>query len=272
VEGLERGLGLVGGAGQGWDGGRKAGGRGGVRPPTPCGHSRLHTWPTPRRRRRTCAAAAAMVATSRVACRALSVARCISSVACCISSVARRISSVARFISSVAYVACHTLALWVHGSLPYAARRCRYGWGEPSPGADVAAVSAVPAQMWLRSRCRCGRGEPHCALDEHSRAFDALDHALKVRSLAGPVDLSELSARALACVCGVCLLVNACMRACACHTCARGRACVRVRASEREHMRVPVQGRGEGWGGVGWGTFISSPMETEVEERLRLCA
>ena len=34
--------------------------------------------------------------------------------------------------------------------------------GEPSPGADVAAVSPVPAQMWQRraqSRRRCGSGE-----------------------------------------------------------------------------------------------------------------
>jgi hypothetical protein len=48
-------------------------------------------------------------------------------------------------------------------------RRC--GRGERSPGADVAAVSPVPVQMWAgraqsscrwlaRSRCRCGSGEP----------------------------------------------------------------------------------------------------------------
>ena len=39
----------------------------------------------------------------------------------------------------------------------------RCGRGQPSPGADVAAVSPVPVQMWQRcaqSRCRCGRGEP----------------------------------------------------------------------------------------------------------------
>ena len=28
--------------------------------------------------------------------------------------------------------------------------RCRCGSGEPSPGADVAAVSPVPVQMWQR--------------------------------------------------------------------------------------------------------------------------
>jgi hypothetical protein len=40
-------------------------------------------------------------------------------------------------------------------------RRC--GGGEPSPGADVAGASPVPAQMWrgrAQSRRRCGRGEP----------------------------------------------------------------------------------------------------------------
>ena len=47
--------------------------------------------------------------------------------------------------------------------------RCRCGRGEPSPGADVAGVSPVPAQLSRcrcgqgrrpLSRCRCGRGEP----------------------------------------------------------------------------------------------------------------
>jgi hypothetical protein len=38
--------------------------------------------------------------------------------------------------------------------------RCRCGRGEPSPGADVAGASPVPAQMWdgrAQCRCRCGR-------------------------------------------------------------------------------------------------------------------
>jgi hypothetical protein len=42
---------------------------------------------------------------------------------------------------------------------PPGRRRC--GRGEPSPGADVAGVSPVPAHMWQRraqSRCRCGQG------------------------------------------------------------------------------------------------------------------
>ncbi len=41
--------------------------------------------------------------------------------------------------------------------------RCRGGRGEPSPGAEVAAVSPVPVQSWqgrAQSRCRVGRGEP----------------------------------------------------------------------------------------------------------------
>jgi hypothetical protein len=40
--------------------------------------------------------------------------------------------------------------------------RCRCGRGEPSPGADVAGVSPVPVQMWQgrgQSRCRCGKVE-----------------------------------------------------------------------------------------------------------------
>ena len=42
--------------------------------------------------------------------------------------------------------ACHWLAQ----------SRCRCGSGEPSPGADVAAASPIPVQMWqqpIRSRC-----------------------------------------------------------------------------------------------------------------------
>ncbi len=41
--------------------------------------------------------------------------------------------------------------------------RCRCGRGEPSPGADVAALRPVPVQMWqgrAQSRCRCGSDEP----------------------------------------------------------------------------------------------------------------
>ena len=44
----------------------------------------------------------------------------------------------------------------------------RCGRGEPSPGADVAGASRVPAQMWqgrAESRCRCGRGEPSPGAD-----------------------------------------------------------------------------------------------------------
>jgi hypothetical protein len=46
--------------------------------------------------------------------------------------------------------------------------RGRCGRGEPSPGADVAGVRPVPAQMWpgrARSRRRCGRGEPSPGAD-----------------------------------------------------------------------------------------------------------
>ena len=57
------------------------------------------------------------------------------------------------------------------GSSPKTRRRCAHkqgpgadvGSGGPSPGADVAAVRRVPAQMWQRraeSRCRCASGEP----------------------------------------------------------------------------------------------------------------
>jgi hypothetical protein len=48
------------------------------------------------------------------------------------------------------------------GRLPAARSRRRCGRGEPSPGADVAGASPVPAQMWqgrAQSRRRCGRGE-----------------------------------------------------------------------------------------------------------------
>ena len=53
---------------------------------------------------------------------------------------------------------------WPVGAVPVqmwqrcAQSRCICGSGEPSPGADVAAVRAVPVQMWQRraqSRCRC---------------------------------------------------------------------------------------------------------------------
>ena len=50
-------------------------------------------------------------------------------------------------------------------------RRC--GSGELRPGADVAAVGPVPAQMWQRwaqSRRRCGSGAPSASAQPRSRA------------------------------------------------------------------------------------------------------
>jgi hypothetical protein len=68
----------------------------------------------------------------------------------------------------------------------------RRGRGEQSPGADVAAVRAVPAQMWqgasrvpahtwqrrAESRRRCGRGEPSPGADVGSGDLRPIAHSL----------------------------------------------------------------------------------------------
>ena len=55
---------------------------------------------------------------------------------------------------------------------------CRYGSGEPSPGADVAGVSPAPVQMWALSGVGCGQGQMDCTPDARVVPKEQLDELL----------------------------------------------------------------------------------------------
>jgi hypothetical protein len=109
--------------------------------------------------------------------------------------------------------------------------RCRCGSGGLSPGADVAGLSPVPAQMWPRgraqSRCRRGRGAPprtilRCGGDLLDRGHVALRQRqpAPVRTKASSMALKRTRTRAM---------------------CRRARALSHTRARARTHANARVR-------------------------------